>query len=211
MKLVARTLAELDAGFVLAPERYVVSGGAAQRPEGVRLSELVVERGEPLDRAALGGALVIDTTHAKDGLLDLASAERAARTGSSPKSAKKRALRGDLLVSRLRPYLRQVALVTVDALAVSPEFFVLAPATPGEDLSYLLPYFLSDTTQALLASLQEGGHHPRVPRTSLMALTVPSAVVRGRKRASARVTAALAALARAEGAYRAALGGPAQG
>lgn len=191
---VVRTLEELGDGIVLAPERHLVKAG-----EGVALADLVVERSERFDPKRLARAIVVDTTHAKDGLLDLASAQRAA---STPKSAKKLAQPGDLIVSRLRPYLRQVALVTRE-LAVSTEFYVLGPRAPGEDLAYLVPFLLSERVQATLAGAQEGGHHPRVPRASLFAIRVPHRVVRARAQTSAGVRRALVALERAERDYRA--------
>ena len=57
---------------------------------------------------------MLDTSHARDGILDVAGA---LRDGGGGKSAKKRAVEGDLVVSRLRPYLRQIALVHPSAMA----------------------------------------------------------------------------------------------
>lgn len=194
MKSAVRSLAELGDDVVLAPERWVSLAGAG---EGVPLGELVVERRERVDE--LDRAIVLDTTHARDGLLDLPGALRAA---PSAKSAKKRALAGDLVVSRLRPYLRQIALVHPRALeragdrplALSTEFYVLAPRRPGDDLGFLLPFLLGAEAQAVLAAAQEGGHHPRVPRASLLALRVPEPFVRSRRRTARAVRAALDAL-----------------
>jgi hypothetical protein len=106
---------------------------------------------------------------------------------------------GDLLVSRLRPYLRQVALVHPRAVAehpgrsivCSPEFYVLASPEPGGSLAYLVPFLLGPHTQAVLAAGQEGGHHPRVPRATLFGLRVPAPVVAARAASSAHLLAAL--------------------
>ena len=87
------------------------------------------------------------------------------------------------------------------AIAVSTEFYVLAPRAPDEDLSYLLPFLLSDGAQAVLAAAQEGGHHPRVPRASLLALRVPTSVVRAKRRLAADTWRALDALYDATGQY----------
>lgn len=194
MKWAVRSLADLGPGLVLAPERHVVTelAGAGGRA----LEELALERIERVSprEIAEGEVVVLDTTHAKDGVLDVPSARLASE---SARSTKKRALPGDLLVSRLRPYLRQIALVHPSALpkgvalAVSTEFYVLAPRVPAESLAWLVPWLLSEATQEALAAGQEGGHHPRVPRDSLFALRVPTALHRGRARASARVEAAL--------------------
>jgi len=206
MKSTVRSLHELGEDVVLAPERWVAVSGVG---EGVPLGELVVERRERAD--LLDGAVVLDTTHARDGVLDIASAVRAA---PSAKSAKKRALAGDLVVSRLRPYLRQIALVhprAIDAaggreLALSSEFYVLAPRHADDDLAFLLPFLLGEQAQAILAAAQEGGHHPRVPRSSLLALRVPLDVVEERERRSREVTEALDALYRASVRYQELLG-----
>jgi hypothetical protein len=192
VKLAVRLLAELAPDFILAPERHVA---VAQSGDGVLLGDLVEERSERIDPTEASRALVLDTSHARDGILDVAGALRDVAGG---KSATKRALPGDLIVSRLRPYLRQVALIHPRAVAVaqgrplalSTEFYVLAPRTPGEDLAFLVPFLLSSEAQALLASAQEGGHHPRVPRSSLFALRVPRALVKARKRTSRAVTEA---------------------
>ncbi len=148
-----------------------------------------MERRERADD--LARALVLDTTHARDGLLDLGSALRAP---PSVRSAKRLVHAGDVVVSRLRPYLRQIAFVHPHALqavakpiAVSSEFYVLAPRTEGEDLAFLVPFLLGERVQTILAAAQEGGHHPRVPRTSLLALRVPAEVLEQRASASEAV------------------------
>lgn len=194
MKVVVRVLAELAPDFVLAPERHIA---IAQAGDGVPLGDLVEERSDRIDPAKGSGAVVLDTSHARDGILDVAGA---LRDVAGSKSAKKRALAGDLVVSRLRPYLRQIALVHPRAmaaaegrpLALSTEFYVLAPRVPGQDLGFLVPFLLSSEAQRVLASAQEGGHHPRVPRSSLFALRVPRALVRTRARTSRAVAEALA-------------------
>jgi hypothetical protein len=211
VKVAVRTLAELEPDFVLAPERHIVAAGAAHAAAsiaGVPLGELVVERRERVDPGE--GAVVLDTSHARDGLLDVAGA---LRDGAGGKSAKKRAVAGDLVVSRLRPYLRQIALVhpsTVAfakgrALALSTEFYVLAPRTAGEDLAFLVPFLLSAEAQEALASAQEGGHHPRVPRSSLFSLHVPRSLLRARAKTSRAVGEALADAYRASSRWRALL------
>lgn len=187
MKRTIKSLAELGEDVVFAPERWVATDDLG---EGIALGELVVERRE---RADASDAVVLDTTHARDGVLDVASALRA----SAPaKSAKKRARPGDLVVSRLRPYLRQIAFVhprAVEAargreIAVSTEFYVLAPRRARDDIAYLLPFLLGERAQSILAAAQEGGHHPRVPRACVMALRVPEDVVRSRRRIAQEVT-----------------------
>jgi len=99
---VVRTLAELGDAITLAPERHLatrlVSG------DGAPLGTLVDVRSERVEGDDLAHAVVFDTTHARDGILDVRAALRAS---APPSSAKKRVHAGDLLVSRLRPYLRR--------------------------------------------------------------------------------------------------------
>lgn len=186
MKSVVRTLLDLGAEFVLAPERYLADAGGG---EGTPLGDLVTVRAE---QAASG--VVLDTTHAKDGLLDVTTA---LRTPSSAKSSKRAVKAGDVIVSRLRPYLRQVAFVHPAALAeakrplaVSSEFYVLAPLG-NEPIAFLVPFLLGERAQSILAAAQEGGHHPRVPRDSLLALRVPKSLVAARAESSKAVIRAL--------------------
>jgi hypothetical protein len=190
-----RTLAELGEDLVLAPERHVALGLAG---EGVALGELVVERSERALPRDLTRAVVLDTTHAKDGVLDVRAA---VREGNGGKSLKKLARPGDIIISRLRPYLRQIALVHPGALACAPrralalstEFYVLAPREEDGDLAFLLPFLLGAWAQRALAAAQEGGHHPRVPRASLFAIRVPHALLRRRAATSRAITSRLAA------------------
>jgi len=192
VKSLIKTRRELGEDLVLAPERWL----AIDTGRGVPLGELVAERRE----RAEPDDVVVDTTHARDGIFDLAAALRA--TGDA-KSAKKRAEEGDLVVSRLRPYLRQIAyvhpracaFVAPRALALSTEFYVLAPREGS--LAFLVPFLLGARIQQRLAAAQEGGHHPRVPRASLLALRIPHALVARRSEVSRRILAKLDAVYRA--------------
>jgi len=211
------TLAELGEDLVLAPERHLVARATHAGRDTVALGELVIERRERLETRDVPRALVLDTTHARDGVLDI-GLRRDGETNGGPKSTKKLVHEGDLIVSRLRPYLRQIALVHPQALAlsgrpllaVSTEFYVLSPPTKrarGEDadIAFLVPFLLGDEAQAVLAASQEGGHHPRVPRASLFALRVPRSLVAARTATNRAVRRALDAVYRANDAWRAAL------
>ena len=66
---------------------------------------------------------------------------------------------GDVIISRLRPYLRQVAFVDSDirgyelsaTILCSTEFFVLR-AIEQESIAFLVPFLLSQSTQQVLAA-----------------------------------------------------------
>jgi hypothetical protein len=208
---VVRTLAELGPRITLAPERY----REERHPvKGVPLADLVVEVREGLFLRAGDRAVVLDTTHVKDGLLDLP----AACARALPVSAKWRVSPGALLISRLRPYLRQIGfasralfsssgdLVDSGPLGCSTEFSVLVSAVDGESLAFLLPFLLSAPAQAFLAAGQEGGHHPRVPRETLMSLRVPHSQIRGRRAKSDAIEKAARDMYAASARYRRSLG-----
>jgi predicted RNA methylase len=190
-----RSLAELGHAVTLAPERALATrlvDGA-----GVPLASLVTLRSERAEDGELARAIVLDTTHARDGLLDVGAA---ARVTDPPASAKLRVRPGDVLVSRLRPYLRQVAYVHPAAceggrpLVCSPEFYVLAPREDGASVAFLVPWLLGAPAQAVLAAAQEGGHHPRVPREILLGMRVEESRVRARREVSDAVERAAAAV-----------------
>lgn len=196
MKFVTRTLDAIAPDYIFAVERHLASG---DNEDGIPLRELVRERRERMAPAEHPEAVIFDTTHARDGVLDVAGARRDAQNGVSAQSAKKFAYPGDIVLSRLRPYLRQVAFVhpTITdqtpnrLLAFSTEFYVLTPIAPKSSIAYLLPFFLSRPTQRALADAQEGGHHPRVPLVSLLSLRVPEKLRARRATTSRQVHAAL--------------------
>jgi hypothetical protein len=213
MKFVIRTLDAIAPDYILAVERHLAS---SDNDDGIPLRELVQERRERMRPAEHPTAIVFDTTHARDGVLDIAGARRDARNGVSALSAKKFAYPGDIVLSRLRPYLRQVAFVhpaITDQkqhlpLAFSTEFYVLTPNAPLSSIAFLLPFFLCHATQRALADAQEGGHHPRVPLESLFALHVPRKLLDKRATSSRHVQAALGDLYAATDRLTALIEGP---
>ena len=109
---------------------------------------------------------------------------------------------GDVIISRLRPYLRQVALVDEalfqlcrrgNAVAASTEFFVLRGRT-GFEAAGLVPFLLSQPVQAALAAGQEGGHHPRFRQELLLSLPVPDQVTRGSDKVARKMRSLAAAV-----------------
>ncbi len=187
-----RRLSELDDGLVLAPERYDPRRRLRSTADGhVLLSELVSEVRETVHSGTpgLGAVVVADTTHARDGVL---AVSRDATPAQSLGSSKKRIRPGDVIISRLRPYLRQVAYIDQGARAtvVSSEFLVLRPLD-GAPIAFLAPFLLSSPVQTALAAAQEGGHHPRFSAATLLALPVPRALVERREELSEVVERAM--------------------
>jgi hypothetical protein len=179
-----RTVSGLAPGFVLAPERYDPERalGAEARARLGDLATIAADNLPAARLAELGELVVLDTSHAHEGVV-LASASDLLR--GVPLSAKRSLAPGDVIISRLRPYLRQVAYVDAGLFALAPggnavvastEFYVLR-ARDGRELAGLVPFLLSAPVQRALSAGQEGGHHPRFARELLLELPVPREVL----------------------------------
>jgi hypothetical protein len=187
-------LGDLDTGLVLAPERYDPRR-QVQDLDGVPLTDMCTLVRDTVNSTGLSSTnidryCVLDTSAAREGFLVI---ERPPMARSEIGSLKKRARSGDVLISRLRPYLRQVAYVDREALdwahvaiACSSEFYVLRPLDETS-IAFLVPFLLSPAVQTLLAASQEGGHHPRVREATLRSLRVPRHVLADRTDLSAAV------------------------
>ncbi len=189
---------QFESGAVLAPERYdpMRERAAAGVPISA-LATLVNEQLNPRRPSDLPPVLVLDTGDASEGVI---SASRSAVKVASVGSNKKLVRPGDVIISRLRPYLRQIAYVDPDlfrrplsegVVAVSTEFFVLR-SPDSSSLGFLVPFLLSAHVQRLLAASQEGGHHPRVNQTVLEGLIVPEPFLGRREDISREVVDAVA-------------------
>jgi hypothetical protein len=203
-----KQVGQLDEGFVLAPERYdprratEFNGADEAADTGVKLGRLgFVVRETLLPQKADPGMryIVLDTGDAKNGVI---ANTKQPGDKSSIGSAKKIIRSGDVLISRLRSYLRQVAWVdpgvtgycnSEDLLVgVSTEFYVIRSATK-ESIAFLVPFLLSASVQQMLAAAQEGGHHPRFPEKALVNLMVPQDVIDARSQLSETIERAITA------------------
>ncbi len=144
---------ELERTYVLAPERYdprresLRSGPIVKRavPLGniVKCVRQTISPTAKMDRELV----VIDTSDVREGII--VGRKCPTRLGNVG-SAKKLFQHNDVLISRLRPYLRQVAFVDTEfaagsvdvVLACSTEFFVLRSLNE-ESIAFLVPYLLS--------------------------------------------------------------------
>lgn len=183
----------LDECLILAPERYTGREAAGRDSSGVSLSEFVLIRKESITpKTANGGRiLVADTGNADEGILKLDG-----RNSGPVRSTKRLFHSGDVIVSRLRPYLRQVALVDADlfdegtVVAGSTEFYVLRSQSE-ESIAFLVPWLLSEGVQSTLAASLEGAHHPRFNVATLLQLKVPRRVAELRSTISAEVESSI--------------------
>lgn len=193
-----RTLGSLAPGIALIPARYhPAKEQRLQFSDSIPLGELVSDVRETVSPAGKWSPrdakfITYDTSDAQDGFLRPKSEFT---TIADIGSTKKLFQPGDVLISRLRPYLRQVAFVPPDLLAesgnlllaCSTEFHVLRSKDPQRSVGFLVPYLLSRDVQEVLSLSQEGGHHPRFTTDTLIRLPVPQALVQLRDQISARV------------------------
>ena len=182
----------LASPFVLAPERYdprrELDAGATETIPLGEIAYTVRKMVQP--SAELGSCLVLDTSDAREGIV---ISRKMPVDASEMGSTKKTTAPGDVIISRLRPYLRQVAYVDDGiphardtTILCSTEFFVLRSYSE-KSAAFLVPFLLTDKVQQVLAAAQEGGHHPRVSESTLLTLPVPESLVSRRVSISDRV------------------------
>lgn len=166
MRWITRSFLETGADFSLSPEHWLSNETASKLGSGTLLSQIVYSMAQtqlPPEDAQF----VLDTGNAREGLLDITILGNPV---SGRTSAKKIVRDGDVIVSRLRPYLRQVTyippgtcqLLGVDHLYCSTEFFVLRPREEGRNIAGLVAWLLSQPIQDMLTAAATGGHHPRI-------------------------------------------------
>ena len=94
-------------------------------------------------------------------------------------STKKKLKPGDLVVSRLRSYLKEIAVVLDTGpmpMVGSTEFIVLRPQKCAVRVEALLVYLRSKYVQTVLKWCQDGSNHPRFREAELLNLRIPSVV-----------------------------------
>lgn len=182
---------DLGAKFVLTPERYNPKRRmTATSDDGILLSELVTLSNETITtkQAVEKECYQINTSDAMEGCLRISIQKK------TLKSSKKRLHRGEVIISRLRPYLRQVAFVDVDTeqelICASTEFYVLRSLS-NDSIAYLVPYLLSDAVQKVFENAVEGSQHPRFKEEDLLNLIVPRRIFNERHEISERVENAI--------------------
>ena len=113
-------------------------------------------------------------------------------------SMKKRMRNGDVAISRLRAYLREIAIVRTSETPPtvgSSEFVVLRPKGRGKPLSpeALLVFLRSRPVQAVLKWCRDGSQHPRFDENDLLAIPVPDLLWHISDRLAEQVSTAFAA------------------
>jgi type I restriction enzyme S subunit len=114
-----------------------------------------------------------------DALVPLLDAEMEPTSAAEIGSMKKVLRDGDVAVSRLRAYLREIAVVrTADDMPSvgSSEFIVLRPKGEAISPETLMVFLRSAPVQTILKWCQDGSQHPRFSEGDLLSIPVPDAV-----------------------------------
>lgn len=185
--------ARIDSDF-FAPARYATIEKLAKMPHRL-LSDCcksIRELFDPTDPKGVAEVRNFDLGEAlKPVLDDSLSPVPVEAIGSTKKILK----RGDVVISRLRSYLRQIAVVnTSDTVPTvgSSEFIVLRPHAdiPPE---LLMVFLRSQPVQTILRYCQEGNQHPRFGESNLLEIPFPELLLKHSKAIVAQVRQAHAA------------------
>ena len=182
---------QLGVNFILTPERYNPRRRMSIDNEDTILMSEIVEIVNDIitKKQAQGKSIIqINTSDAMGGYLNINS-----EVNDSINSNKKILRKGDVIISRLRPYLRQVAYVDEDRkeiLGVSTEFFVIR-ARNNESIAYLVPFLLSQPAQLVFENSVEGSQHPRFKEEDVLNLKIPKNIYDERANISKRVIEAI--------------------
>lgn len=182
----------LASPLILAPERYDPRRQIKTKEnEVVELGAIVTSVKKMVKSSVdIGECFVLDTSDAREGIV---IARKQPVMGTEIGSTKKEVKSGDVIVSRLRPYLRQVAFIDEEIpnakgtrILCSTEFFVLRSIN-NLSIAFLVPFLLSEAIQKALAASQEGGHHPRFIESALLTLPIPKSFLSQRSTVSEAV------------------------
>jgi hypothetical protein len=114
-----------------------------------------------------------------DALSPFLDSEKEYGTPETIASTKKIIAKGDIIVSRLRSYLKEVALVLHDnhePMVASTEFIVLRPCSDMRTETLLI-YLRSLLPQLIFKWSQDGSNHPRFDEKELLNLKVPETLL----------------------------------
>ena len=170
----------LDSQYYMPAKRDMLD--ALARLTGAPLAESFQSVRELVDPNKGSPATIVRNYDLTDALQPVLDPTTAPTTFSEIDSQKKRLRDGDLAVSRLRSYLKEIAVVRVaDAIPAigSSEFFVLRARASSVALSAaaLMVYLKSPPVQTILKWCQDGSQHPRFSERDLLAIPLPDVVI----------------------------------
>ena len=132
--------------------------------------------------AAASAGMLVRNYDVTDALRIFLDGSKPPALATSIGSAKKALRNGDVVISRLRAYLQEIAVVCVpdDVLAVgSSEFVVLRAkaARPEVGPEALMLFLRSRPVQTVLKWCQDGSQHPRFGADDLLSIPVPDVLL----------------------------------
>jgi type I restriction enzyme S subunit len=174
----ARTAQRLDAEYYQPPKKAVLDSLA--KMGGVLLSDQYRSVSELWKPDAAGDSEQVRNYDLSATFQPFLDETGEIQTRDTIASVKKRLHPGDLVVSRLRSYLREIAVV-LDTGSVpmvgSTEFIVLRPGKGAIRVETLLVYLRSRYVQTVLKWSQDGSNHPRFDEKELLRLRIPDVVL----------------------------------
>ena len=190
----------LDPQYFMPAKTEIIATLAAL--DGVSLGDVfrsVRDIVDPKKNKSLGAVRNFDVTHALEPVL---GDDRELVDFSDVGSAKKMMKSGDVVISRLRSYLREIAIVDCsnEYCAVgSTEFIVLRPKDENCVIGpeTLMTFLRSKPVQTILKWCQDGSQHPRFSESDLLSIPLPHAVFNMSPRIGRMVSRALLARQRA--------------
>jgi len=189
LNLPQESIYDCHSSSVVAAERFDAEYFHPAKAYAIkRLSQLP---GQPLSERVQSVRLIFDPKKTHEPFrvrnFDLPDALHPVLTDSKPESwssdvgsAKKFFENGDVVISRLRYYLREIAIVrtTGQAQAIgSTEFIVLRPPETGITAESLWAFLRCEPVQTILQWCRDGALHPRFSEKDLLSIPVPDAVL----------------------------------
>jgi len=115
-------------------------------------------------------AQVVNLENVNEGFIKGFSSEKS-------KSSKKLIKKEDIIISKLRPYLKEIAFISekFGGNYISTEFIILRENNKDKDLRFiLLPFLFTKEIQSILFWSQQGTNHPRFNENVLLRLGFPN-------------------------------------
>ncbi|MCL2687554.1 MAG: hypothetical protein FWE58_03365 [Methanobrevibacter sp.] len=131
---------------------------------------------------------MLDTSNSNSGFVESNNDDFNKPFGSN----KKIISRNSVIISRLRPYLRQIGFIDENIvpenyfILASTEYFELISKT-NESIAFIIPFLLSKQIQEYLQISVEGGNHPRFKINTLSSLYIPYDVIDNRNTISEQI------------------------
>ena len=175
------TAGRMDAQYFMPAKERVLRSLAAM--PGRKLGECVGSIREMFGPDGVPSGTRVRNYDVKDALVPLLDEEKTPSFAGEIGSVKKYLKDGDVVISRLRAYLKEIAVVRVggDIPSVgSSEFIVLRLRRGVCDISAetLMVFLRSPPVQTVLKWCQDGSQHPRFSERDLLSIPVPDAVAR---------------------------------